>query len=91
MVLKNSKWDKKAKYKYLKKHNILPTNKSNDNDTPSAKWSSKKKSINNTTTTGIILDDSDDEWDSDIDNALINHFYPQLSENDELTIEQKKR
>lgn len=91
MVLKNSKWDKKAKYKYLKKHNILPINKSNDNDTPSAKWSSKKKSINNTTTTGIILDDSDDEWDSDIDNALINHFYPQLSENDELTIEQKKK
>ncbi|KGR16221.1 hypothetical protein I503_03446 [Candida albicans SC5314] len=92
MVLKNSKWDKKAKYKYLKKHNILPTKteKDNANTTPSTKWSSKKKPIDNHTT-GVTLEDSDDEWDSDIDDALINHFYPQLSENDELTIEQKKK
>lgn len=91
MVLKNSKWDKKAKYKYMKKHGILPKKNKNDNEENQGlsrpKWSSKKKTIDNQEK--IILEDSEDEWDSDVDEALINHFYPQLSENEELTIEQK--
>lgn len=90
MVLKNSKWDKKAKYKYMKKHDILPKKSQKDEDgQPMArpKWSSKKKTTDNKDK--IILEDSEDEWDSDVDDALINHFYPQLSENEELTMEQK--
>ncbi|RCK58745.1 hypothetical protein Cantr_07222 [Candida viswanathii] len=88
MVLKNSKWDKKAKYKYMKKHDILPSKKKDsEEDVQRPKWSSKKKTVD--TKDKIVLEDSEDEWDSDVDDALINHFYPQLSENEELTIEHK--
>ncbi|EGW30785.1 uncharacterized protein SPAPADRAFT_72710 [Spathaspora passalidarum NRRL Y-27907] len=83
MVLKNSKWDKKAKYKFMKKHGIKPA-------TPSqpkvhTKWTSKKQSG---TSNRILLEDSDDDWDSDVDDALLEHFYPSLSDQ-ELTHEQK--
>ncbi|RLV93267.1 hypothetical protein JA1_002615 [Spathaspora sp. JA1] len=86
MVLKNSKWDKKAKYKFMKKHGI---SSSNSNSEPKqkthTKWSSKIQSIDSNR---IKLEDSEDEWDSDIDDALLEHFYPSLSEQ-ELTLEQK--
>ncbi|KAL6451880.1 hypothetical protein SBY92_003188 [Candida maltosa Xu316] len=72
----------------MKKHDILPKKKSESTeDTVRPKWSSKKKTVDNKDK--IVLEDSEDEWDSDVDEALINHFYPQLADNDELTIEQK--
>ncbi|KAK6454830.1 uncharacterized protein RJT20DRAFT_141881 [Scheffersomyces xylosifermentans] len=86
MVLKNSKWDKKAKYKFMKKHGLSNRPKEDAEDSaPKAKWSSKKSS---SASQAIQLDDSDEEWDSDTDDALINHFYPQIGETD-LTRDQK--
>ncbi|KAI5965742.1 uncharacterized protein KGF55_001105 [Candida pseudojiufengensis] len=85
MVLKNSKWDKKAKYKFLKKHGL--NTKPNDQQTEvSPKWTTKKKVSSNDK---VQLEDSDDEWDSDVDEALINHFYPQLGTDEGLTREHK--
>lgn len=86
MVLKNSKWDKKAKYKYLKKHGLTQqrgTNEQNEQKQPH--WSSKKPS----SADGNAAD-SDTDWDSEEDEALINHFYPNLGES-ELTVDQKKK
>ncbi|CAI5759289.1 unnamed protein product [Candida verbasci] len=85
MVLKNSKYDKIAKLKYMKKHGIKKETRKDDGVKP--KWSSKKKTDPNKNK--IKLEDSDDEWDSDVDEALINHFYPTLKESEELTKEQK--
>ncbi|KAG7665274.1 uncharacterized protein J8A68_001330 [[Candida] subhashii] len=87
MVLKNSKWDKKAKYKYMKKHGIAPSKPTPmASETSHSKWSSKKQIDSNEPT----LEDSEDEWDSDVDEALINHFYPQLADSSgELSLEQK--
>lgn len=83
MVLKNSKWDKKAKYLFMKKHGIATKSSEPKVDRP--KWSGKRKDVSKTNQ--VVLVDSDEEWDSDADDALINHFYPQLG--DELTKEQK--
>ena len=86
MVLKNSKWDKRAKYKYMKKHGISIKPKLESSSEPRAKWTSKKSTDSNFT--GVVLEDSDDEWDTETEEALINHFYPQIGET-ELTPEQK--
>ncbi|KAK6203504.1 uncharacterized protein RJT21DRAFT_119665 [Scheffersomyces amazonensis] len=89
MVLKNSKWDKKAKYQYMKKHGISrkPSNKIVDQ--PTKKWSGKSDSgIAANHENKITLEDSDEEYDSEVDDALIEHFYPQLGET-ELTRDQK--
>ena len=56
----------------MKKHGLLPQ-KAPEEVRP--KWSSKKKTEDNR----IRLDDSD-EWDSDTEDALINHFFPQLGQ-----------
>ncbi|ODV81722.1 uncharacterized protein CANTADRAFT_29125, partial [Suhomyces tanzawaensis NRRL Y-17324] len=84
MVLKNSKWDKKAKYLYMKKHGISAPKKDN---TPKPKWTSKTAD-GSKRPERITLEDSDSEWDSDADDALLNHFYPQLGET-ELSKDQK--
>lgn len=83
-MVQSNKWDKKAKFQYMKKHGILPAPSENTFLTP--KWSSKKKKERKPT---IQLTDSDDEWDSEVDEALINHFYPELNSSDELTLQQK--
>lgn len=84
MVLNKSKWDKKAKIKYLKKHGLLQPVQE---PVVRPKWSSKKQ----TTQSRIVLQDSDDEeWDSEEDDAFINDFYPQLGET-ELSKEQKQK
>lgn len=83
-MVQSNKWDKKAKFQYMKKHGILPAPSENTFLTP--KWSSKKKKERKPT---IQLTDSDDEWDSEVDEALINHFYPELDSSDELTLQQK--
>ncbi|WLF80189.1 hypothetical protein PVL30_003965 [Lodderomyces elongisporus] len=94
MVLKNSKWDKQAKYKYMKKHGLKTSRPKDSVVTP--KWSGKKAGKDGDARK-ITLEDSDEEeeeeeeeeWDSDVDEALINHFYPQLDKGESLTIEQK--
>ncbi|KAJ8142326.1 hypothetical protein OY671_004526 [Metschnikowia pulcherrima] len=83
MVLNKSKWDHKAKVQYLKKHNLArpkPTQKT----TP--KWSSKRTGDGQANT---WLDESENsDWDSE-DEAFLNHFYPQISE-DRLSEESKR-
>lgn len=71
MVLNKSKWDHKAKIKYLKKHGLTRP-KPKDEVTP--KWSSRRS---NSAKTGLVWD-SDSEWDEE-DEELINHFYPEIS------------
>lgn len=91
MVLKNSKWDKQAKYKYMKKHGLTTSRPKDSVVTP--KWSGKKAGKDGDARK-ITLEDSGDEeeeWDSDVDEALINHFYPQLDKGELLTIEQKSK
>lgn len=80
MVLNKSKWDRKAKFQYLKKHGIVPVKVE---EAVKPKWSGKTSKDN---TSRVILEDSDDEWD-DADDALLKHFYPLLGE--ELTEAQK--
>lgn len=74
MVLKNSKYDKQAKRKHLAKNGPLkrpPTNKI----TP--KWSSKAKNDKSDTIT-LDIDDMNSDWDSDIDEEIVNYFYPTM-------------
>lgn len=88
MVLKNSKWDKQAKTKYLKKHGLIKKPVTVEtNQRP--KWSSKRSDAN-TNRSQIILEDSDSEWDSEEDEALLNHYYPQIGKED-LNKEQKEK
>ncbi|CUM63706.1 uncharacterized protein PRCAT00001290001 [Priceomyces carsonii] len=91
MVLKNSKWDKKAKYKYLKKHGLL--NQLAPQDTlVKQKWSSKRRNTSNRIGSFALQDSDqeiDSEWDSE-DEALLTSFYPGFKE-DELSLEQKKK
>lgn len=77
MVLKNSKWDKKAKYQYMKKHGL---NKRVEVEKPGKKWS-KSDEIDE-------IDEIDEEWDSDVDNDLLNHVYPSIGD-EILTRDQK--
>lgn len=82
MVLHKNKWDHKAKISYLKKHGLTRP-KQAPQITP--KWSSKKTSETKRT---INLDESDNsDWDSE-DEALINHFYPEIAEQN-IPVEQK--
>ncbi|KAI5970056.1 hypothetical protein CANMA_000880 [Candida margitis] len=83
-MVQSNKWDKKAKFQYMKKHGILPSSTQVPATTP--KWSGKKKTEKKP---AIHLADSDDEWDSEVDEALINHFYPELDSSEELTLQQK--
>lgn len=76
MVLKNSKWDRKAKYQYMKKHGL---NSKPVAEKPGKKW---------TKTDDIDALETDEEWDSETDNDLLNHFYPSMGD-DELTRDQK--
>lgn len=90
MVLKNSKYDKQAKKKYMAKHGLLPK--------PSAepravrpKWSSKKKN-NSQDTMKLDIDEMTSDWDSDVDEDIVNYFYPQLGEElDQIPMDQKRR
>lgn len=83
MVLHKSKWDHKAKISYLKKHGLTRP-KQAPQITP--KWSSKKTSSEPRRT--INFDDSDDsDWDSE-DEDLLNHFYPEIAEQN-IPVEQK--
>lgn len=86
MVLKNSKWDRKAKTKYLKKHGL---NKKPVSIEPEQrpKWSSKRTGSSNQQ---IILEDSDSEWDSEEDEELLNQYYPEIGK-ENLTREQKEK
>lgn len=83
MVLHKSKWDRKAKIQYLKKHGIQ---KPAEPTVVRPKWSGKKTEDPKRT---LVLDDSDSDWDSD-DEALVNHIYPQIGEQ-QLTVEQKMK
>lgn len=83
MVLHKNKWDHKAKISYLKKHGLTRPKQA---PTVTPKWSSKKtgesKSI------AFYADDSDDsDWDSQ-DEALLNHFYPEIGEQN-ISVDQK--
>ncbi|RKP29906.1 hypothetical protein METBISCDRAFT_27835 [Metschnikowia bicuspidata] len=82
MVLNKSKWDHKAKIKYLKKHGLTQPKKQ-PKITP--KWSSKKTS----STLSTLEWDSDAGWGSD-DEQLVNHFFPELSPQ-ELAVDHKKK
>lgn len=79
MVLKDSKWDRKAKAKYLRKHGLQKPKEQEPVVGP--KWSAKKAVARRTP----ILEDSDD---SDDDEFLKQH-YPQLGE--DLSKEQKEK
>lgn len=79
MVLHKSKWDRKATYQYLKKHGLQPQKE----HVVRPKWSGKKSQEPKR----VLYDDSDSEWDEE-DDALINHFYPQIGEQT-LSVEQK--
>lgn len=81
MVLHKNKWDHKAKIGYLRKHGLTRP-KQAPQMTP--KWSSKKTEHKQM----IFLDDEDDsDWDSE-DEALLNHFYPEIGEQN-ISVEQK--
>lgn len=80
MVLHKNKWDHKAKIAYLKKHGLTRP-KQAPQTTP--KWSSKKKEHKHT----VILDSDDSDWDSE-DEELLNHFYPEIGEQN-VSVEQK--
>jgi hypothetical protein len=86
MVLKNSKWDRKAKTKYLKKHGLNKKPVSIEPD-QRPKWSSKRAGTSNQQ---IILEDSDSEWDSEEDEELLNQYYPEIGK-ENLTREQKEK
>lgn len=77
MVLKDSKWDRKAKAQYLHKHGL---NKPKEEVVIRPKWSSKKEAAKRVP----ILEDSDDS-----DEEFLKLHYPQLGE--ELTKEQKEK
>lgn len=77
MVLKDSKWDRKAKSQYLRKHGL---NKSKEEAVIRPKWSSKKEVAKKVP----LLEDSDDS-----DDEFLKLHYPQLGE--ELTNEQKEK
>lgn len=77
MVLKDSKWDRKAKAQYLRKHGL---NKPKEEVIIRPKWSSKKEAAKRVP----ILEDSDDS-----DEEFLKLHYPQLGE--ELTKEQKEK
>lgn len=77
MVLKDSKWDHKAKVQYLRKHGLT---KPKEEPKVQPKWSSKKQVARNTP----LLEDSDDS-----DEEFLRLYYPQLGE--ELTAEQKEK
>lgn len=87
-MLKNSKWDKQAKHKYLKKHGLLKPRGSADSSssTPKAKWSGKKSTELNQE----IYSDSVDEWSDEADEELLNEMFPQLG-SAELTKEQREK
>ena len=77
MVLKNSKWDRNAKLRYLKKHGLVqrpPTNQ-----TPTPKWSAKKAS----------QEQSIGAWSED-DEEVLNQMFPQLG-SPELTPDQRDK
>lgn len=86
MVLKNSKWDRKAKVKYLKKHGLAKRPPPSDSE-QKPKWTSKRPGP---TTQQIILVDSDSEWDSEEDEELLNQYYPEIGKQN-LTREQKEK
>lgn len=89
MVLKNSKYDKQAKWNYMKKHGLLPK-KAAKAEKP--KWSAKKKPSNDQEFIKLDIDEMTSDWDSDIDEDIVNHFYPQLTEElPEIPIEHKRR
>lgn len=89
MVLNKSKWDKRAKFQYLKKHGLLKPRAELEKQPEKRHWSSKNSEKSVLPHQRVVLEDSDDEaWDSDEDEAFINDFYPQLGET-ELTKEQK--
>ena len=79
MVLKDLKWDRKAKRNYEKKHGIVLSQPLKAKETPKARWLGKK----------TAEPESEDEWDSDVDGPLLEHFYPSMSEDSHLTRDQK--
>ena len=88
MVLKNSKWDKKAKKKYLKKHG-LNVKRQEEDYSQRPKWSSKKSvPKTNSTERNFVDSDSDSEWDEEEDETLLRQYFPQIN-NKDLTREQK--
>lgn len=91
MVLNKSKWDKRAKFQYLKKHGLLKPREELEKQPERRHWSSKNSEKSVLPHQRVVLEDSDEEaWDSDEDDAFINDFYPQLGET-ELTKEQKMK
>lgn len=78
MVLKDSKWDKKAKKNYLRKHGLTQSRRPENHQRP--KWSSKKKGKDGRTGHFAFEKSESDEWDSEEDEEFVNYFYPQLSE-----------
>lgn len=86
MVLKNSKYDKQAKKQYLKKHGLYERPKT----TIRPKWSSKKQK--NPEMLKLEIDEMTSDWDSDIDEDIVNYFYPAISEElPEMPLEMKRK
>lgn len=89
MVLNKSKWDKRAKVQYLRKHGLLKPRAQLEEQPERHHWTSKSGEKAVLPHHRVVLEDSDEEaWDSEEDEAFINDFYPQLGET-ELTKEQK--
>lgn len=84
MVLHKNKWDHKSKILYLKKHGLTRPKPAKE-VTP--KWSGKKSAKSNQTYDPLEYD-LDDEWCSD-DDALVDFFYPNVSEQN-VSVEIKK-
>lgn len=87
MVLNKSKWDHKAKIQYLRKHNLSQPKRQEE---PRRKWSAKRSSApdENLWLRQIRSGDDDDEW-TETDDVILNHFYPNISE-DNLPLQEKK-
>lgn len=81
MVLKNSKWDKQAKHKYLKKHGLLRQQQPEAPLAPTPKWSAKARPAAD----GEDLSDWDEE-----DEEILDEMFPQLG-GDSLTKEQREK
>ncbi|EGV62408.1 hypothetical protein PSN45_001153 [Yamadazyma tenuis] len=90
MVLKNTKYDKQAKRNYMAKHGLIPQNDPK-NKPMRPKWTSKKKTESQQYLK-LDIDEMTSDWDSDVDEDIVNYFYPQIGE--ELPVmpeEQKKK
>lgn len=73
----------------MKKHGLLPKKEAK---AVRPKWTSKKKTADEQEFIKLDIDEMTSDWDSDIDEDIVNHFYPQLAEElPEFPIEHKRK